>query len=66
LAVKRIKFVSDRMLYIILRGCWCRYNIIVLNGYATRGDEIVDMKDNFYEGIECVFIKFPKYHKKIL
>jgi hypothetical protein len=22
-AVKRVEFVSDRMSYIILRGCWC-------------------------------------------
>ena len=31
-AVKRVEFVSDRMLYIVLRGCWC--NIIVLNVHA--------------------------------
>jgi hypothetical protein len=29
LAVRRVEFISDRMLYIILRGRW--YNIIVLN-----------------------------------
>jgi hypothetical protein len=28
-AVKRVEFVSNRMLNIVLRGCWC--NIIVLN-----------------------------------
>jgi hypothetical protein len=28
-AVKRVEFVSDRVWYIILRGCWC--HIIVLN-----------------------------------
>jgi hypothetical protein len=28
-AVKRVEFVSDRMSYIILRGCWC--HIIMLN-----------------------------------
>jgi hypothetical protein len=27
-AVKRVEFVSDRMSYIILRGCWC--HVIVL------------------------------------
>jgi hypothetical protein len=31
-AVNRVEFVSDRMLYIILRGCWC--HIIVLNVHA--------------------------------
>jgi hypothetical protein len=33
LAVKRVRFVSDRMSYIILRGLWC--GIIVLNVHAT-------------------------------
>jgi hypothetical protein len=31
-AVRRVKFVSDRMLYIILRGCWC--SVIVLKVHA--------------------------------
>ena len=31
-AVKSVEFVSDRMSYIVLRGCWC--NIIVLNVHA--------------------------------
>jgi hypothetical protein len=30
--VRRVKFVSDRMSYIILRGRW--YNIIVVNVHA--------------------------------
>ena len=30
-AVKRVEFVSDRMLYIVLRGHWC--NIVVLNAH---------------------------------
>jgi exonuclease III len=28
-AFRRVEFISDRMSYIILRGCWC--NIIVLS-----------------------------------
>jgi hypothetical protein len=31
-AVRRLEFISDRMLYITLRGRWCR--IIVLNVHA--------------------------------
>jgi hypothetical protein len=61
-AVKRVKFVSDRMLYIILRGRWC--DIIVLNVHAPTEDKIDDMKDRFYEELEHVFDKFPKYHMK--
>ena len=31
-AVKRVEFVSDRLSYIVLKGCWC--NIIVVNVHA--------------------------------
>jgi exonuclease III len=60
----RVEIVSDRMSYIILRGCWC--NIIVLNVHVPTGDKIDDIKDGFYEELEQVFDKFPKYHMKIL
>jgi exonuclease III len=52
------------MSYIILRGRWC--DIIVLNNYAPTKDKIDDVKDWFYEELERVFDKFPKYHMKIL
>jgi hypothetical protein len=42
--VKRVEFVSDRMLYIILRGCWC--HIIVLNVHARAEDKTDDVKCN--------------------
>jgi hypothetical protein len=50
--------------YIILRGRWC--DIIVLIVHAPTEDKIYDMKDSFYEILERVFDKFPKYHKKML
>jgi hypothetical protein len=52
------------MSYIILRGCWC--NIIVLNAHAPTEDKIADIKDRFYDELEQVFDKFPRYHMKIL
>jgi hypothetical protein len=52
------------MSYIILRGHW--YNIIVLNVHAPTEDEIDDMKDRFYEELEQIFDKFPRYNLKIL
>jgi hypothetical protein len=61
---KRVEFVSDRMSYIILRGRWC--HIIVLNVHAPSEDKTDDVKDGFYEELERVFDKFPKYHMKIL
>jgi hypothetical protein len=63
-AVKRAECFSDRMSYIILRGHWC--DIIVLNVHAPMEDKIDDMKDSFYEELDHVFDKFPKYRVKIL
>jgi hypothetical protein len=63
-AVKKIKFVSNRMSYITLRKRWC--NIIVLNVHAPTEDKIYEMKDSFCKEPECVFDKFPKYHMKII
>jgi hypothetical protein len=52
------------MSYIILRGRW--YHIVVLNLHAPTEDKIDDIKDSFYDELERVFDKFPKYHMKIL
>jgi len=41
-AVKGVEFVSDRMLYIVLRDRWC--NIIVLNVHAPREAKSDDSK----------------------
>jgi hypothetical protein len=51
------------MSYILPRGRWCD---IVLNVHAPTEDKTDDMKDMFYEELEHVFHKFPKYHMKIL
>jgi hypothetical protein len=51
------------MSYIILRGRWC--HIIALN-IRVPTDKTDDVKDIFYEELERVFDKFPKYHMKIL
>jgi hypothetical protein len=58
-AVNRVAFVSDRMSYIILRDGWCN---IILNVHAPTEDKIDDIKERFYEELEHVFDKFPKYH----
>jgi hypothetical protein len=52
------------MSYIILRGRWC--NIIVLKVHDPTENKTDDIMDMFYEEIEQVFYKFPKYHMKIL
>ena len=43
-AVKRVEFVSDRVSYIVLRGCWCN---IVLNVHAPSEEKSNDSKDSF-------------------
>jgi hypothetical protein len=48
----------------MLRGRW--FHIIVLNVHAPTEDEIDDVKDSFSEELEPIFVKFPKYHMKIL
>jgi hypothetical protein len=62
-AVKRVEFVSDRMSYIILRGCWCD---IFLRVHAPIEDIIEYMKGSFYDELKRVFDKLPKYHTSIL
>jgi len=59
-----VEFVSDRMSYAVLRGCWC--NIIVLNVHAPSEEKSDDSKDSFYEELEQVFDNFPRYHMQIL
>jgi hypothetical protein len=63
-AVRRVEFVSDRMSYKILRGCW--YHIIILNVHTPAEGKTDDVKGSFHKELERVFDKFPKYHMKIL
>jgi hypothetical protein len=46
-------------------GCrWC--NIILLNVHGSTEEKSDNMKDRFYVGLEHVFDKFTKCHKKIM
>jgi hypothetical protein len=58
-----VEFISDRMSYITLRGCWCD---TVLNVHLPTEDDSNSMNDSFYDDPECVFDQFPKYHMKML
>jgi hypothetical protein len=62
--IKRGEFISDRMSYITLRGCWC--DLIYLNVHSSSGNRSVDMKDSFYKELEQVFDQLLKYYMKIL
>jgi hypothetical protein len=61
-AAKHIEFVRDRMSLLV--GRWC--GIIVLNVHAPTEDNIDDVKDSFYEELECVFDELHKCHMQIL
>jgi hypothetical protein len=63
-AVTMVKFVSDRMSYIILKGWWC--DIIVLNVHALTEAKDDVIKDSSYKELEQVFDQFPRYHTKIM
>jgi endonuclease/exonuclease/phosphatase family metal-dependent hydrolase len=52
------------MSYVILRGRWS--HIIVLNLHAPTEDKADEVKYSFYEELERLIDKFPKYHMKIL
>jgi hypothetical protein len=51
--IKKVKFVSDGMSYMILRGGWC--HIIVLNVHTPTEATIDDVKDSLYRELEHVF-----------
>jgi exonuclease III len=51
------------MTHTILRVRWCD---IVPNVHAPTEDETNNMKNSFYEKLDHVFDKFPKYQMKIL
>jgi len=44
-AFKRVEFVSDRVSYIVLIGCWC--DISVMNVHASSEEKSDDTKDSF-------------------
>jgi hypothetical protein len=57
-AGKRVDFVSDRVLYIFLRGRLC--NMIVSNVHALSEEKIDDTKASFYEELEQVYPSFSQ------
>jgi hypothetical protein len=63
-AVRRVEFISDRLLYIILRGHRC--NIIVLNVQVPCEDKGDEEKDSFFEELGRIFDQFPRYDMKII
>jgi len=52
--VKRVEIVSDRMLYIVLRGRWC--NNIVMNVPAPSEEKNDYSKDSSYEEVSIIFL----------
>jgi hypothetical protein len=59
-----VKFVSDRMSYITLKGRRC--HIIVLNVHAPTEDKDDDIKNSFCEELERVLDQFARYHMETI
>jgi hypothetical protein len=51
-----VKFLCDRMSYVILQGHWCGITVVKVHGPTE--DKIDYMKDTFYEELECVLDTF--------
>jgi hypothetical protein len=62
--ISTVDFISERMSYKVLRGCWC--NSIVFNVHAPVEENSEDSKGSVYEKLKQVFNYFSKYHIKIL
>jgi hypothetical protein len=62
-AVKRVKYICDRMSYIKLRGRWS--DVIVLNVHAPTEDNSDKRKEKFYE-LERVLDQYVKYPMKMV
>jgi hypothetical protein len=63
-AIKRVEIASDRISYMVKRGCWC--NSMVLNAHAPTEEKRVYSKDSFNDELKQVFDHIPKYKMKIL
>ena len=64
LTVQWVEFVSHRMSYIILRGCWC--DTTALGVQTPTQDESDKLKDSFCQKLQQVIDHFPTYHTKIM
>lgn len=62
-AVKRLKVLSNRMSYGVLRGCWCD---IILSVHAVSEDKSDKTKGSFCKELYHILDQFPKYLVKIL
>ena len=60
-AVKRVEFVSYRLLCIVVSGRRC--DVIVLNVRAPSEEKSDDSKDRLYKELEQVFDHFTQYHR---
>ncbi|PSN38677.1 hypothetical protein C0J52_08897 [Blattella germanica] len=62
-AIRDIKFVSDKISYIILKGN--RHDFIIVNVYGPTEASDDTIKDEFYEELESVFDRLSRYLMKI-
>lgn len=61
--VKSFKPVNDKTCYVILKGKY--FDVVVISCYGPTEEKAVEEKDNFYEELEDVYDKLPRYCIKI-
>jgi len=59
-AVQNIKFVNERLSYVMIRTRWC--NIVLINVCAPTEVANDNDKDTFYDELERLFDRLPKYN----
>ena len=62
-AVENIEFVNERLSYVTIRTRWC--NTVLINVHAPT-DEANNDKVTFYDELERLFDRLPKYNTKIV
>ena len=63
-AVQNIEFVNERLSYVTIRTRWG--NTVLLNVYAPTEVATDNDKDIFYDELERLFDRLPKYNSKIV
>ena len=63
-AVQNIEFVNERLSYVTIRTRWC--NTVLINVHAPTDEADDNDKDTFYDELERLFDRFPKYNTKIV
>jgi len=63
-AVKNVKFINERLGFLVVQGRW--YKIAIINVHAPTEDKDNEIKDEFYEELEHLVEQLPNDYMKIV